>query len=281
MQILELSLVMTTADFEVYSRRRKVPQALPFISRFFGAVAITWMFLTSLLFGQELPAGTVIPIMLRSEISAKKSKAGQKIEGRLMQELALPSGARINSGAEVKGLIVEITRPTSGGSRMVVTFAELSDRGHTIPLTASLRALASSESVYQAGLPAGNSSNSQPDEWVTRQVGGDAVSRGRGIVSSSNGIVGRWSAGVWAKLTPAPQSGCPADDGNDRIQSLWVFSTSACGVYDLPAVQLAHDGRTEPLGMITLESPKDLLIRGGSGWLLLVNETASTVASAR
>jgi hypothetical protein len=282
MQILKLSLVTTIADCEVSFRRRMSP-ALPSASRFFHAVAVTCMFAGSFLFGQGLPAGTVVPIMLKSEISSKKTKAGQEIVGRVMQDIVMPSGARVKSGADVKGLVVEVTRPAGGGSRIVVTFSELDDHGHTIPLSASLRALASSEGVYQAGLPSGASSNaSGSDDWVTMQIGGDVVNRGRGAVGSNNGIVGKWSdGGVWAKLTPAPQLGCPADEGNDRVQSMWVFSTSACGVYGLPELKLVHDGRDDPVGMITLESAKDISIRGGSGWLLLVNNRAPTVAAAR
>ncbi len=282
MQILQLPLVMAVADCLICFRWwRRVSRALRRSSRFLSQLSVALLLATSFIRAQGLPAGTAIPVMLRSELSSKKSKTGQKIAGRVMQDIALPSGSRVKSGAEVKGLIVEITRPTGGGSRMVVTFAELEDHGHAIPLLASLRALASSESVYQAGLPSGASSNaSGSDDWVTMQVGGDVVNRGRGAVGSNNGIVGKWSdGGVWAKLTPAPQSGCPADDGNDRVQSLWVFSTSACGVYNLPKLKLVHDGRTDPVGMITLESINDISIRGGSGWLLLVTGTASNLAS--
>ena len=234
-------------------------------------LAISLLFTVTSIFAQELPVGTAIPIMLNSGVNAKKDKVGQKLEGKVMQEIALPSGAKIKSGSQVRGHIVDVTPPAAGGSRVVMTFDELDDHGHTIPLIVSLRAVASFESVYQARLPIGASSNSEAtDEWVTRQVGGDVVNRGRGAVASSAGIVGRWSGGVWAKLTPAPQAGCPAEDDNESEQSLWIFSTSACGAYGLRDLKLTHTGRTDPVGMITLASTKDLLIRGGSGWLLLV-----------
>lgn len=231
-------------------------------------------------FSLDIPAGTAIPVMLRSEVNAKKDKAGQKIEGRIMQDIPLPSGSKIKAGSQVRGHIVQVTLPAAGGSRIVMKFDELESQGHTIRLTVILRALASLQSVYQAGLPINASSDSQStDQWVTRQVGGDVVNRGRGAVGSGAGIVGRWSAGVWAKLTPAPQAGCNADDGNDREQSLWIFSTSACGAYGLPDVKLLDAGWSDPPGLITLESRKDLAIRGGSGWLLLVTATNSASAS--
>ncbi len=222
----------------------------------------------------------MIPVVVNSELNVKKDKVGQKIEGRLMQEILLPSGTEIKSGSRIKGHIVEVNRITDGGSRIAVRFDELTDHGRTIPLAVSLRALASFESVHEASLPVGASSNYESSyQWVTKQVGGDVVNRERGVVGSSAGVVGRWSGAVWAKLTPAPKAGCPAEDGNDREQPLWVFSSSACGVYGLPDVKLAHAGRTEPVGLIMLESQKDLVIRGGSGWLLLVNGKASDSAS--
>jgi hypothetical protein len=250
------------------------------------SVSLTVTLLSSLLFSVtpkvslDPPVGTAIPVMLRSEVNAKKDKAGQKIEGRIMQDILLASGSKIKAGSQVRGHIVRVSPPTAGGSRVALKFDELESQGHTIPLTVSLRALASMQSVYEAGLPVNASSDTQStDQWVTRQVGGDVVNRGRGAVGSDSGIVGRWSYGVWAKLTPAPQAGCNADDGNNLEQSLWIFSTSACGVYGLSDLKLLDAGWGDPPGVITLDSRKDLVIRGGSGWLLLVMNVSSESAS--
>jgi len=52
-----------------------------------------------------------------------------------------------------------------------------------------------------------------------------------------------------------------------------TFSSDACGLYDFPNVTLAHAGRTDPVGQITLLSSRgNLNIRGGSGMLLRVND---------
>jgi hypothetical protein len=77
---------------------------------------------------------------------------------------------------------------------------------------------------------------------------------------------------VWGKLTAAGD--CPATDGGQN-QALWVFSTTACGVYGFEGLTISHDGSTSPAGQITLDSTRDILIRGGSGWLLVVNASAS------
>jgi hypothetical protein len=57
--------------------------------------------------------------------------------------------------------------------------------------------------------------------------------------------------------------------GNDRPQALWLFSSDACGVYDIPGLTIAHAGRST--GTIDLVSHSGSFdIRSGSGWLLRV-----------
>jgi len=231
-------------------------------------VLLCW---ASLLPAQDLPAGTVLPMLLNSTIDTKKDKPGAKIEGVLKQDVPLPSGKKIKSGSRVEGHIIAVSRPAGGVARVVLTFDKLQVAGHATPLSLVVRAIAAKESVFDARLPINISLDSTQNEWITRQVGGDVVNRGRGVVASTDAIVGRWDGAVWAQLTPAPGAGCPASDGNGREQALWVFSTSACGIYGLTDVKLADAGRTNPVGHIVLESLQDVKIAGGSGWLLLVN----------
>ncbi len=226
------------------------------------------------LLAQTLPPGTALPVMVSSTLNAKSSKPGQKIEGRLMQEVLLPSGAKIKSGAHVSGHVINVTKPSGSGSAIVVKFDTLDD-GESIPLNLSLRALAASESVFQAKTPVdATSTEESSNQWVTKQVGGEYVFRGRGYVASDQGKVGIWSgSGVFGKLTAGGD--CPGADGNGEQQALWIFSTSACGVYGFEHLKLAHAGRTAPLGEIKLESEQNVLVRGGSGWLLVVNAASS------
>jgi hypothetical protein len=231
----------------------------------------------TMLAAQDLPGGTALPVMVNSTLDAKKDKPGEKIEGKTAQEILLPSGAKIKSGSHVTGHVVRVVKPTGSGSRIVVKFDQIENEGTITPLSVSLRALASMESVYNAKLPTGAQSDYESSgEWTTKQVGGDVVNRGRGVVASSTGIVGRYSGtGVWGKLISGLDGTCPATDGENGEQLLWVFSTSACGVYGFSDVKLTRDGRTDPVGQIELQSGKDLLVRGGSGWLLVVNAAAT------
>ena len=228
----------------------------------------------TLMGAQSLPAGTALPVEVGSSLNAKSAKPGQKIEGKLMQEVRLPSDVILKKGSSVTGHVISAKKP-GGGASIVVQFDRLQSDKQTIPLNVSLRALASSTDVFNAGLPTGPSSTGEfSGNWITRQVGGELVFRGRGYVASNEGRVGTWSGnGVWGKLQPADD--CPASDGNGAEQALWVFSTSACGTYGLEDVKLAHAGRSAPVGQITLDSSKDIEIRGGSGWLLLVNAASA------
>jgi len=225
----------------------------------------------TLMGAQSLPAGTALPVAVGSSLNAKSAKPGQAISGKLMQEVRLPSGAVLKKGSRVTGHVISAKKPGAGGSSIEVQFDQLQDERQAIPLNVALRALASSAEVFNAGLPTGPSSTGEfSGNWITRQVGGELVFRGRGYVASNEGKVGTWSgSGVWGKLQPADD--CPASDGNGVEQALWIFSTTACGTYGLEDAKLAQAGRTAPLGQITLESPKDIEIRSGSGWLLLVN----------
>jgi hypothetical protein len=227
----------------------------------------------TLLGAQTLAPGSALPISLNSTINSKGNKAGQKIEGRLMQEVVIPSGGQIKKGARVTGHVVGLKE--GAGPAVVVHFDAVQDEGRSIALNVSLRALADTSQVFQAKLPVDSAStNESSDEWVTKQIGGDVVFRGRGYVASPQGKVGRWSgSGVWGTLTPAGD--CALQQSSTGEQSLWIFSSTACGTYGLPNVKIASPGNAAPLGDITLQSTKNILVRSGSGWLLVVNPANS------
>jgi hypothetical protein len=229
--------------------------------------------LAASLSAQTLPAGTALPIALNTTLDSKSGKPGDKLEGKLMQELLLPSGVKVKSGSHLTGHVVAVSKTAASGSRMVVQFDSLEDGHTTVPLSVWLRALAAAENVFQAKTPVDASSTYESSfEWVTKQVGGDVVFRGRGYVASNQGKVGKWSGtGVWAKLSPG---GDCLENGNGQVQALWVFSTTACGMYGFEDLKILQTGSTAPLGQIALESTKDILIRSGSGWLLVVNSPA-------
>lgn len=221
---------------------------------------------------EELPAGTVVPVMISTGLNAEKDQAGKQVEGRVMQDVPLPEGEKIKRRARIIGHVVSVT-PSPSGSSMVVKFDTIEDGEHTIHMTAALLALASFTSVADAQAPINSSSDRDPVSlWVTRQVGGDFVNRGRGKASSRGGVEGTWLEGssVLMKLTPNPAAGCPGGGpGYDRQQAVWVFSSAACGTYGFSDLKIANSRAAPPLGEIGLKSGKNIVVRGGSGWLLI------------
>ena len=97
--------------------------------------------------------------------------------------------------------------------------------------------------------------------------------RGNGTVMTDSQVVGKSTIGgeVTAKLIASRDGACSgAIAGDDREQALWLFSPSACGAYGFENLKIAHAGRRDPVGQITLESDKNVRLLGGSGLLLRV-----------
>jgi hypothetical protein len=221
---------------------------------------------------QQIPVGTAIPVMLRSDLNASKDKAGEQIEGKVMQEIALPGGDRISKHARISGHVVSVTRKGPSGSTIVFKFEAIEDDKRTIPLSAAVLAVASMAAVSEAQSPIGTAPDRDPvTQWRTRQVGGDVVDRGRGKVVSKGGIEGKWVEGssIVSKLTPNPRAGCPDGPGYDQEQAVWIFSSAACGVYGMSDTKITNSGAKPPLGKIELQSIGNVNVRGGSGWLLM------------
>jgi hypothetical protein len=218
--------------------------------------------------------------MLSSSLNAAKDKPDTKLEGKVMQEVTLPSGVTIREGAQVLGHTVSVSKGSSGSS-IVVKFNAIQYEGQRIPITTGLLAVASMAFVSDAQRPVSVNTDLGPDtQWVTKQVGGDIVKRGWGKVFASSGVEGRWIGGssVTIKLTPNAQAGCSGGPGYDREQAMWIFSSAACGTYGLPDVKIASSGVNAPIGDIGLSSNRNINIRGGSGWLLIVAGESSEEA---
>ena len=237
---------------------------------------------------QQIPPGTVLPVMLNSSLDAKKDKPGRKISARLMQDVRLPDGTKIPAGSHIVGQILRVSGPTANSpSQLALKLDQLNLRGHSVPLTMSLRAMASMTEIFDAQLPSNNFDEygTSIADWTTVQVGGDAVYRRDGkVISPYAQVVGSATIGgdVTAKLTAVPDRGCRGSiEGNDRAQSLWLFSTSACGAYGFRDLKIVHAGRTSPVGEIVLESPSKVQVRGGSGLLLRVIAPDALTATKR
>jgi len=251
------------------------PQALSYLlsrNKNVWIATATLLLISMTMHAQQLPPGTVIPVMLASSLNASKDGSDKKIEGRVMQEISSSSGVVIKEGSRITGHIESTTRAGVSQSEIVLKFDAIKSGGRLIRVRTALIALASMMSVSNAQSPINSTSNMDSmNQWVTRQIGGDIVYRGRGKVFSETGEVGRWVEGtsVVARLIPSLKAGCSEGPGYDREQAIWVFSSTACGTYGLKNVKIANSGMTTPVGEIVLTSTRNITVRGGSGWLLI------------
>ncbi len=245
-----------------------------------GLTAI--LVLTPCLCAQQIPTGTLLPTMLDNSIDSDKSKPGEEISAKLMQDVPLPDGGKIKRGSKVLGHVVSVIPATSRQpTRIVVQFDRVEIDKHEVAVTTSLRALASMQAVSTAQQPVNANSGygTTSWDWNMLQVGGQAAFNGQRIVKSQTGeVVGKVvepGAVVGVPLANPPR-GCAGASDNASEQAFWVFSTDACGVYGYKSMTLNRIAGGNLSGQIILQSPKRITVRGGSGWLLGVNSAPAT-----
>lgn len=232
------------------------------------------------LFAQDdLPAGTILPLELRSSLNTQKMRVGQVVNARIMQDVPLTNGSTIHAGAKVVGHVVEVLSPTDRrGAQLSFQFDTLEYSRHRAQvrthITTNLRALASMMEVEEAQLPkSGPDRGTSQTAWTTEQIGGDVVYRGGGPVTNAFHVVGKPTTnGVLVRVASKPGTGCRGEiNGNDQPQALWLFSADACGTYGFSGLTISHAGRTAPMGKITLTATRGHFnVRSGSGLLLRV-----------
>lgn len=241
---------------------------------------VTLIAFSTCLFAQDkIPVGTILPVQLNSSLRSNKARAGDEISARVMQDVPLPGACKIHAGAKVIGHVVSARAAVNGMmSDLSLRFDTLATGKRRVAITTNLRALATMMDVSEAQVPeSGPDRGTSENEWTTDQIGGEVVYRG-GVVAHGSNIVGNsvLSTGVLVHVTSRPGTKCRGEvGGNGQLQALWVFSSDACGLYDLPKLTLAHAGRTDPIGLIKLLSDKgNVKVPAGSGMLLRVNATA-------
>ena len=209
-------------------------------------------------------------------MSSKTTKRGQVVTGRIMQDVPLPNNEKIPEGAKVLGTIVSVERAGNSANGRISFRLDVLEIHHSkFPIVTNLRALAGFMEVQSAQTPEFSPGFGTPYIWATtRQIGGDEVyGVGGPVTNLASETVGKGVyGGVLVHVRAQPESKCRgALDSDDRLQALWVFSSDACGVYGIPEVKIAHAGRTEPVGEISLVADQeDVLVRGASAMLLRV-----------
>jgi hypothetical protein len=227
----------------------------------------------------QLPVGLILPVRLENALEVKEAHKGTSMEARLAQEVPLPDRRKIPLRSVVKGSVFSVEKDSDGtGTSVTIEFTTLDDHKQALAMSTSLRAIASYIAVRDAQTPWTQADTGAPAGWAnTVQIGGDVRYGDGGIVRNNRrqnvgkGVLG----GVLVHVQANPnRGGCEGPiNGDDRPQALWVFSADACGVYGLKGVNIAHAGRSEPTGEITLHFAKnDVKLEAGTAMLLRVVE---------
>jgi len=227
---------------------------------------------------QQLPAGTVIPVLLETTLDSNKIKTGQRVQTEVGQDIRLEDGGLIPVGSKLLGQVTKLGGE-SGASTVTVRFDRLLPRKSkkSLPLEVRLRALASPVRVTDAGNSTsyGVGIKNESSNWTTVQVGGDVVYRGGGRVVNSvgqpvgnparGGLFDPWSAVLGEVSNPAG-SACQNLPLSTGRQSLWIFSAGACGVYGFQNLRYEN----LPGGEIVFSAPERVKVPGGSALMLTV-----------
>jgi hypothetical protein len=218
---------------------------------------------------EPIPAGTILPVTLNSNLRSDKSASGAAITATLMVDVPLAAGKTLRAGSQLTGHVIEAVTPGRGSDEAKISFQfdDVRLENRMIPITANLRALASVMEVDAAQVPKSGGAEDYGSNWNLVQIGGDQVSYGRGgPVTLGSSVVGEsTSQGTLA-----------------NAQTFWLFSTNASGAYGFGNVRIAHSGSTEPLGEVTLTSSRRAVKVGkGSGMLLRVESSGAGEAQGR
>lgn len=242
----------------------------------------TFLVLSSALFGQSafgqsaIPKGTILPLQLNSTLKSDKARPGRIVSARIMQDVPLPNGSKIKSGSKVLGHAVSVQPAKNGsGGKIILRFDTLVAGNRRIPITTNLRALAGMMEVEDAQVPqTGPDRGTTEFDWNTVQIGGEANFHGS-VITSGFRTVGKSvpPTGALVQISSTQGAKCRGSlDSEQRLQATWVFASNACGLYGYPNLQLAHAGRTDPIGEIVLTSDKgNVNLQAGSGMLLRVD----------
>jgi hypothetical protein len=236
------------------------------------------LWLSSAGFAQtSIPPGTVLPLQLNSSINSRKNRPGDRITARIMQDVPLSSGMKIHAGVKVVGQVLRVNPAgPKQAAEITLRFDKVVFGHYSMAILGSLRALASMMEVEAVQIPPAGTDRGTPWAWSTRNLIGGEVAYGQGgpVVHGADVVGQSLFGGVLVPAKASADHRCRGEvGGNDRPQAFWVFASDACGVYGVDGLEIAHAGRTSPVGEITLTSKtRNVEISGGSGMLLRVNE---------
>jgi hypothetical protein len=180
-----------------------------------------------------LPPGINLPVTLETTLNRKNTVVGHPITAVLSQRVLLGNGNYLTRHAKLEGKVVSYD-----GGNVGIAFDKLGYKHQTAPISVSLVAAAWWTDVLETMRPVGSidRATSNPNEWNTRQIGGDAVYRNSGqgdVYSRYSDLVGYVDAhGVFA--APLSPGAIPLAMG--------PFSTDSAGLYGMQGFEISSAG---------------------------------------
>jgi hypothetical protein len=237
----------------------------------FAALLLARAFLSA----QQIPSGTILPAVLDTTLDSSRSKPGEAISAKLMQDVPLPNGGKIKRNSKVSGRVLAVVSELgSKQASITVQFDHVAVEKKSVPITVSLRALASMEAVAQARQPANPNSGYGTTSWDWNMllIGGQGAFNGQRVVKSQAGqVVGKVvePGAILGVPLANPARGCVGAPPDSSEQAFWIFSTDACGTYGFNDMTVV--GSATASSQIVLQSPSKIVVRSGSGMLLETN----------
>jgi len=231
---------------------------------------------------EPIPAGTILPVSLNSDLRSDKSGRGTVIIATVMQDVPLGRGETLRKGSMLTGHVVEVVRAGKGSDESRISFQldQLRLGNQTLPIATTLRAVASRSEVF-AATPELTSPDSADNQI---EIGGDQISYGEGgPVMVGSQVVGKYtSQGVLANVDQDLGTPCRVTiDRNAQPQAFWLFSVNACGAYGFGDLKILHSGSAQPVGELTLTSNSEAVrLAKGSAMLLRVDGSGPEEAQA-
>jgi len=179
---------------------------LPFFARTM-ALAVGLLSIHSLCTAATIPASTAIPVRFTHTVDAAHAKSGDIVTAQTLQPLVLPDGLSLARGTMVIGHVVEVhpyveNRTPYGKpspSILAIHFDHAIDKGASIPLSVSMRALADRVVSDKASSPAYGFDDNVGTMLL---VGGDHYTPGSrvGLSPDQNAVLSIRKDGVYARL---------------------------------------------------------------------------------
>jgi hypothetical protein len=114
----------------------------------------------------QIPAGTILPVRLNHGFSSKNARAGQRLTGRIMQDVPLPGSGKIPEGSKVIGTILSVSSVgNNSAGRITLQFAQIEIHHRRMAMVTSLRAIASPMEVAFAQIPETTPGFGTPYVW--------------------------------------------------------------------------------------------------------------------